>query len=204
MTLRRFSAKYKKTNKKACGKYRYMGVENLSRSDKKFLVENKAREPEFTPQELAILLKQEKGSPIKPETVKQFLQQGETQERIETRRSLDEKKSRVTKQDLINKLLTLEKKVEDQINEFDEQDRSRSVNNAVENMIDLVKLVGEVTDALQEKQDVQGNLIHIDKVEQNVHTVIQNLPKKEKKELVKDLSDELGLIVKKKRNDDKQ
>lgn len=168
---------------------------SLTREGKEFVKDALARNSDFDYKELTYMLRRDIKEKVTFDTVKEFVQDEETQEEIETLRSMYEKKAEVTKQDLVNELVSLKKQISEQVESFEEAGQSRSMNDAVKNILKTIELIGEVTDALKEKERVNNNLVKVDSVEQNINFILKNMPRSKKKKLVKDLTDDVGLKV---------
>jgi len=174
----------------------------LTREIENYIKHTLASNEDFSAEELKYMIREDFDAPINnAEHIKNFIEKEETQRDIETIRSAMEKRAKVTKQDLVNELISLKKQISSQIDDFKNDNKSRSMNEAVKNVLSTIELIGEVTDALKEKEAVNNNLVYIDSIEQNINQIVKKMPKSKKKELIKDMSDEVGIVVKKKQNE---
>ena len=110
-----------------------------------------------------------------------------------------DKRAEYTKQDLKAELVRVKEKISKQVDELYSEGRSRSSNEATANLLDSIKLLGDAIDALGNEKKVSNNYINVKEansfVNNNVKVFVKNLPDDVKRELVEDLSDELGIRV---------
>ena len=177
--------------------YYFIGM--LEKEHRDRIVDWKAKNERFTAEELQIMLDQEFNDFFSVDTVRKFLEKEETKERIESVSELMDKRAEYTKQDLKAELVRVKEKISKQVDELYSEGRSRSSNEATSNLLDSIKLLGDAIDALGNEKKVSNNYINVKEansfVSNNVKVFVKNLPDDVKRELVEDLSDELGIRV---------
>ena len=177
----------------------YYLIDMLEKEHRDRIVDWKAKNEKFTAEELQIMLDQEFNDFFSVDTVKKFLEKEETKKRIESVSELMDKRAEYTKQDLKAELVRVKEKISKQVDELYSEGRSRSSNEATSNLLDSIKLLGDAIDALGNEKKVSNNYINVKEansfVNNNVKVFVKNLPDDVKRELVEDLSDELGIRV---------
>ena len=177
----------------------YYFIDMLEKEHRDRIVDWKAKNEKFTAEELQIMLDQEFNDFFSVDTVREFLEKEETKERIESVSELMDKRAEYTKQDLKAELVRVKEKISKQVDELYSEGRSRSSNEATSNLLDSIKLLGDAIDALGNEKKVSNNYINVKEansfVNNNVKVFVKNLPDDVKRELVEDLSDELGIRV---------
>ena len=177
----------------------YYLIDMLEKEHRDRIVDWKAKNEKFTAEELQIMLDQEFNDFFSVDTVRKFLEKEETKKRIESVSELMDKRAEYTKQDLKAELVRVKEKISKQVDELYSEGRSRSSNEATSNLLDSIKLLGDAIDALGNEKKVSNNYINVKEansfVNNNVKVFVKNLPDDVKRELVEDLSDELGIRV---------
>lgn len=161
----------------------------LPTSDEEFIIERAVEgwEPEL----IAHALRENEGSPLRDETVIEFLRDDEVQDRIEKEKRLIEKQEQVSREDLIRELKTQMDYIKEQRQRL-EGDNDEIGSEETKNLLKAVRTLADLIDVLEDKQQSQSNVVHINKLEQNVNMVemVEHLPPGDKKSVVKQLEDD--------------
>lgn len=156
----------------------------------------------FTPREIAEIIKTRYERPITAATVQEFLDSEEGEKKVEVTQSIKQKQQEVQKEDLIEDLVRIKNHLWRRVDHLTKEDLDTISNETVSELIKAIEKLGEFIGELDRKTEVHGdNIVKIDEsetyIENNIKKVVKHLPDDEKEEIVEDLTDELGLIIKK-------
>lgn len=162
----------------------------LPRDDKDFIIEH--RIDGYEPEEIGYLLRQEEDSPLRDETVEDFLATDEAQKEIELRKRIQERRADISRDVLVRELRdtmdTLKKKSERLRGSDDEID-----NDTVSNMLKTARMLGEFINELKSKDgEESNNVVNINSLEQNfdLTSSVQYLGVDDKKSIAEQLADD--------------
>lgn len=166
-----------------------MDVE-LPQKDKEYIIE-KAVEG-WEPELIGYGLRNEQGSPIRDETVEEFLGQESTQGSIELEKELIEKRAEVSREDLIRELKEQIDHIKTQRQRLEGEHDDIS-NDATKNLLNAVRDLADLIDVLESKDGGSANnVININSLEQNfeITSMVQHLPAEDKQSVVEQLEDD--------------
>ncbi|MDY6788805.1 MAG: hypothetical protein SVV03_02470 [Candidatus Nanohaloarchaea archaeon] len=168
------------------------GVASLSEDDQKFIIDRAVRG--YDAAEISHMLSYNQGKPIREETVEEFLDAEDTQEKVELEKQVREKRTEITKQDLLDDLTEMKEELREWIEDLKSEGHGKTTNEAFKNVLKITNQIGELIGELDKKTQKADNIININKseeyIQQNFTTVVQHLPKEEKEDVVKQLQDD--------------
>jgi len=138
-------------------------------------------------------LRNEEDSFIRDETVREFLSEEGTAERIEKEKKLIEKQAEVSREDLIRELNQQVEILRERSEELRESENDDIGNDTTKNLLKAVKDLAEMIDVLESKEDGgASNVVNVNKLEQNfnVTKVVEHLPADEKRSIAEQLEDD--------------
>lgn len=167
---------------------------NLTEEQRDF-VTDKAKQG-FDADEIKYLMSDELDLEITPteSTLAQYIESEEAQDLIQIKESVTEKKAQITKEDLLETLVSLK----DNMMEWEEQlqgtEHGMTRNEAVKNIVSVTNKIGELIGELDKKTVERNNIVKVDEmhnyVEENITQVIQHLPSSEKRSIVEQLEED--------------
>jgi len=97
----------------------------------------------------------------------------------------------VSREDLIRELKTQMDYIKQQRQRL-EGDNDEISSEETKNLLKAVRTLADLIDVLEDKQQSQSNVVHINKLEQNVNMVemVEHLPPGDKKSVVQQLEDD--------------
>lgn len=168
---------------------------------KRFIVDKASKG--FEPDEIYYMLRHENETPVSEQSVMDWLATDEAADEIRMRQKIRAKKADVQEDELKEDLVTLKAEIQERIEILHEQDLDTISSDHIRNLLETIDKLGEWIEALDRKGTSETNVVKINEVEQHIEhnpmLVIKQLPEKQQRDLLYDLSDELGLVVKKKR-----
>lgn len=166
-----------------------MGNLDLPGDDKKFIKEKSIEG--WTPEMIGYELRKT-GSMLRDETVEKYLGQSDVQEEIELEKEIMEKKSEVSREDLIRELSEQKDFIIKKRKELEGDDREIS-DQQTKNLLKAIRQLAEMIDVLEAKDGGSaGNVVNVNKLEQNfdITKSVEYLPAEDKKDIVKRLEDD--------------
>jgi len=163
---------------------------DLPRDDQEKIIEKKVEG--WDTELIGHWLRTEEGSPFRDETVRGFLEQEDTKDRIEKERRLVEKKAEVSREDLIRELREQIESIKAQRQRL-EGDYDDISNDTTKNLLKAVRDLADLIDVLESKDSqTSNNVVNINSLEQNfqVTNMVQHLPAEDKRSVVEQLEDD--------------
>ena len=167
----------------------------LEEETKQFIIE-KATEGYEDPEEIELLLREERNLPItpSPKSIGEFLESEKAQKEIETKRSVKEKKADVTKQDLLEELVDLKDDLNRWHDELKDTEHGVTRNEAVKNIISTLDEIGKLMGEIETGGGVTNNVVKVDNVnnyvKQNFNKVVKHMGREQKRDIVEELKED--------------
>jgi len=163
---------------------------DIPSDDQKYII-NKTVEG-YTPEQITYLLREEEGSYVNEDGVKQFIGKTKTQEKIEMVEEIQKRKAEVTRKELITDLKEAKEGLKTEIEKLRENDRADISNESMSNLISNIKLLGEFIGELQQETPEQTGTVNINKLEQNFNfkQAIQYMPPEDKQNVAEQLAED--------------
>jgi len=165
---------------------------SLPSDDQDFVIQKLSED--FSPEEIHYMLKNEQSSYVQLETVREFCQQEEVQERVELAEQVREKKAaNIDRQELVSDLKDIKEELKKQISKLREQDQNDISNDTMKNLISNIKLMGEFIGELRQNESSENTgTVNVNKLEQNfnIQQTVEYMPAEEKKGLAEQLADD--------------
>lgn len=136
----------------------------LEPKDRDRIIEKLAMNDDFEPAELALMVREETGTPCTEDEIKEFVEKDETQERIENKRGYMEKNADYTRQQLINEMKGAKEVISSMMEELQDQNKSRSMVEAAGELRKTLELLGKTIDAVQDSEAGGDQYIRIDEL----------------------------------------
>lgn len=172
---------------------------SLSENQKDFIVEHGA--DGFEPDEISYLFKEQEDLPITEDTIGEYLESQEGQNKVDIRQRVRQKKANVTREELLEDLVNTKDRLKQFATEMQEEGHGVTSNEAYKNLLNSIEKLGKFIGEL-EQYTTNNNMIMINEaqehIQDNFQKVAKFLPEEQKRAVVNDLTDELGLVVKKK------
>jgi len=161
---------------------------NIPESDKDF-IEEKAVDG-FTAEEIHFMLGRN-GVALTLQTVKDYLNLQETQERLELRRSIQEKKQELGRGELIEELRDQISILRERSEELRESENDEISNDTTKNLLKAIRQVAEMIDVLEAKDrgSSGGNVVNINQIS-DFKQVVRHMPRGSKEELAEQLAED--------------
>lgn len=168
------------------------GVASLSEEDRHFIIDRRVRG--YDAAEISHMFSYNEGKPIREETVEEFLQAEGAQEKVALEKQIREKRTEVTKQDLLDDLTEMKEELRDWIEDLKADGHGKTANEGFKNVLKITNQIGELIGELDKKTQRADNIININKseeyVEKNFTAVVQHLPAEEKEDVVEQLEND--------------
>lgn len=136
----------------------------LEPQDKQLVIEKKAVNDNFTADELAHAIREDRSTPATTSDVESFLEEEATQKRIETKRSYLDKNATYTRQQLINEMVDAKETIIEMRDELRESAKSKSMVEAASELRKTLELLGKTIDALKDTDNEGDQYIRIDEL----------------------------------------
>lgn len=168
-------------------------MDALRDESKKFVIEKASRG--YDADEIRHLLKEQKDLAMAPSasSIREFMESEEGQEEIEVRESVRQKKSEVTKEELVETLVDLKDELVSWQDELKDTEHGVTRNEAINNQINVVNKIGELIGELDQK-GVSKNVVKIDElnqhIEQEITQVVKYLRPEQKKDIIEQLEED--------------
>ena len=172
------------------GVYLSMDFEELPPEDEAFIIEHAVEG--YTASEISYLLKEEKGSMLAQSTVEDLLESEYGARRVELKKSIQEKKADVSRDELVADLKDVKDTLISRAEYLRRNEMDDISNDTVSNLISNIKLLGEYIGELQSRDDGSAGTININKLEQNfnISQAIKFMPPEDKKSLAEQLAED--------------
>lgn len=167
----------------------------LDKEEKDFVIEKAAKG--YEADEIEFLMQEEGDLPMSPseKSIQEFLDTDEAEEQVEIRKSIRDKKSEISKEDLVETLVDLKDDLEEWQTELKALSRNPEQgavrNDAIKNVISTVNKIGELIGELNKGGASGDNIVKIDQVNNYVKKeftqVVKHLPKDQKQNIVEQL-----------------
>lgn len=136
----------------------------LEAEDKQLIIEKKAINSDFTAEELAYAIREERSTPVTTEEVREYLDREDTQRRIETKQSYLEKNASYTRQQLINEMVDAKETIVEMRDELRDASKAKSMVEASGELRKTLELLGKTIDALKDEDSQGDQYIRIDEL----------------------------------------
>lgn len=163
---------------------------SISSEHKNFIID-KAVEG-FEPDEITYMLENEEEAYYTVDTVNNYLESDEAQGKIDVRERIREKKSQVTKEELITDLNDVKESLKKRSEKLMEEDLDAINNDTVKALQDSISLIGEFIGELKQNEDSNAGVVNVANLEQNfdLTKTVQFLPSEDKKSVAEELADD--------------
>jgi len=164
--------------------------QDLPEEDRDFIV--KKAVDGYEPELITYIMETDTDSKLTGETVENFINSDYGAERIELERRVQEKKSDVTREELIRDLKEQKSILMERSQQLRDNNLDEINNETVNTILKSVRMLGEFIDELQSKDSMAPGVVSINKLEQNIDfsQTLQYLPKEDKKDLVEQLEND--------------
>lgn len=145
----------------------------------------------FNPEEISRKFSKEYDNiTVRAETVEQYLGKEQVQEKIETEKSIKEKESKYSQNELIRDLKKVKEEMWAYLKEMRDEGHGVTANEATKNLLKATKQLGDYLDAF-ENDTMDANVVKINELNiNNISHVVEKMPVEEKKSIVKQLQDD--------------
>lgn len=163
---------------------------SIPRDDQEFIIRKKVEG--WDNDLITYALNNKEDSPLRRETVDDFVGSDDAQRRIEKEKELVEKRAEVSREDLIRELNEQIMILRERSEELRSSENDEIGNDTTSNLLKAVRDLADMIDVLESKDDSSGNTVNINRLEQNFNVVemVQHLPESDKKELAEQLEDD--------------
>lgn len=162
----------------------------LPEDDRQYIVDHLVEG--YTPEEIALLLKNDQDSHVSQDTVEELAATDEIQDEVETQRMIQEKKANVSREELVADLKEAKQALKEQFRELRQSEHDDISNDTMSNLTSNIKLLGEFIGELQQKDSNAGGTVNINKLEQNFefNQAIKYMPAEKKREAAEMLAED--------------
>jgi hypothetical protein len=164
----------------------------LDADDKELIKQRLAANPDYTPRELQLVVRERTGTPCTVDEISSLIDKKSVQQEIETRRSVIEKNADYSKQELVNEMLSAKDEINDILSDMRSNNRSKSTVEAAGELRKTLELLGKTIDAIQQTEQGGDQYIRIDELTVEKLAAVLNADD------VSELAEQNGLTVQKK------
>jgi len=163
---------------------------DIPEDDQNFIIEKVA--DGYQADEVAFLLKNERGSRVSEDTVESFVESGYANDKVDMYKRIKERKSEVSREELISDLKDVKDNLIERSEQLREQELDEVNNDKISNLISNIKLLGEFIGELKQKEDSNSGVVNVNKLEQNFNftQAIQYMPAEDKKSVAEQLAED--------------